>query len=223
MGFGYTVEVLLDPDAAHKARGKDSFGWGGAYGTVSWTDPKNEITAVFLVQQPTKDVFADFEDVAWGDQWSTGADRPTLETVTSDTGRLFEPHQGAALRVRVPGGENTGMSLTYKFMDELGEEPEEIWFRYYLRFAEDWEPSDGSPIASLPWQVAQMRSKMALPCCTAWFACGSPPPPPPQATVRTVKSAIRVSATASTDRDVSCLIVLPFLGPRSDLERGRSS
>ena len=63
VGFGYTVEVLLDPASAHKARGKGSFGWGGAYGTVSWTDPKNEITAVYLVQQPTKDVFADFEKV----------------------------------------------------------------------------------------------------------------------------------------------------------------
>jgi CubicO group peptidase (beta-lactamase class C family) len=62
VGFGYTVEVLLDPEAAKKARGKGAFGWGGAYGTVSWTDPVNEITAVYLVQQPTKGVFADFEE-----------------------------------------------------------------------------------------------------------------------------------------------------------------
>jgi CubicO group peptidase (beta-lactamase class C family) len=61
VGFGYTVEVLLDPEAAHKARGKGSYGWGGAYGTVSWTDPVNEITAVLLVQQPTKVVLDDFE------------------------------------------------------------------------------------------------------------------------------------------------------------------
>jgi CubicO group peptidase (beta-lactamase class C family) len=62
VGFGYTVEVLLDPEAAKKARGKGSFGWGGAYGTVSWTDPVNEITAVLLVQQPTKVVLDDFEN-----------------------------------------------------------------------------------------------------------------------------------------------------------------
>ena len=62
VGFGYTVEVLLDPEAAKKARGKGSFGWGGAYGTVSWTDPVNEITAVYLVQQPTKGVIAGFEE-----------------------------------------------------------------------------------------------------------------------------------------------------------------
>ena len=60
-GFGYTVEVLLDPDVAKRARGKGAFGWGGAYGTMSWTDPTEEITAVLMVQQPTKEVGADFE------------------------------------------------------------------------------------------------------------------------------------------------------------------
>jgi CubicO group peptidase (beta-lactamase class C family) len=62
VGFGYTVEVVLDPAAAKSARGKGSFGWGGAFGTSSWTDPTNEITAVLLVQQPTKVVLADFEN-----------------------------------------------------------------------------------------------------------------------------------------------------------------
>jgi CubicO group peptidase (beta-lactamase class C family) len=61
VGFGYTVEVVLDPEAAKSERGKGAFGWGGAYGTSSWTDPTEEITAVLLVQQPTKVVLADFE------------------------------------------------------------------------------------------------------------------------------------------------------------------
>jgi len=56
------VGVLLDPEAAKKVRGKGAFGWGGAFGTVSWTDPANEITAALLVQQPTKGVLADFEE-----------------------------------------------------------------------------------------------------------------------------------------------------------------
>ena len=60
-GFGYAVSVLLDPVAAKSARGKGSFGWGGAFGTVSWTDPANEITAVLLVQQGTKDGASAFE------------------------------------------------------------------------------------------------------------------------------------------------------------------
>ena len=62
VGFGYTVEVVLDPIAAKSARGRGSFFWGGALGTTSWTDPTNEITAVRLVQQPTNEVIADFEN-----------------------------------------------------------------------------------------------------------------------------------------------------------------
>ena len=59
--FGYTVSVVLDPVAAGSARGKGAFGWGGAFGTVSWTDPAEEITAVLMVQQATKEVGSDFE------------------------------------------------------------------------------------------------------------------------------------------------------------------
>jgi len=55
------VEVVLDPVAAESQRGKGAFGWGGAYGTMSWTDPTEEITAVLMVQQPTKEVAAEFE------------------------------------------------------------------------------------------------------------------------------------------------------------------
>ena len=62
-GFGYAVSVLLDPVAAKSARGKGSFGWGGAFGTVSWTDPANELTAVLMVQQGSKGMSEDFENV----------------------------------------------------------------------------------------------------------------------------------------------------------------
>ncbi|MXW00560.1 MAG: beta-lactamase family protein [Holophagales bacterium] len=61
-GFGYAVSVVLDPVAAKSARGKGAFGWGGAFGTVSWTDPVNEITAVLMVQQGSKGVSAGFEN-----------------------------------------------------------------------------------------------------------------------------------------------------------------
>ena len=60
-GFGYTVEIVLDPALAGSARGTGAFGWGGAFGTVSWTDPEEEITAVLLVQQPRKTTVAEFE------------------------------------------------------------------------------------------------------------------------------------------------------------------
>jgi CubicO group peptidase (beta-lactamase class C family) len=52
MGFGYAVSVTLDPIAAANGREKGAFGWGGAAGTVSWTDPENELVGVLMLQQP---------------------------------------------------------------------------------------------------------------------------------------------------------------------------
>jgi CubicO group peptidase (beta-lactamase class C family) len=60
MAFGYTVSVTLDPVVAANNRGKGSFGWGGAGGTVSWTDPENELVAVIMLQQPRGPVQRDF-------------------------------------------------------------------------------------------------------------------------------------------------------------------
>ena len=61
-GFGYAVSVVLDPVAAKSARGRGAFGWGGAFGTVSWTDPANGITAVLMVQQGSKGLSAGIEN-----------------------------------------------------------------------------------------------------------------------------------------------------------------
>jgi CubicO group peptidase (beta-lactamase class C family) len=60
-GFGYTVSIVLDPDAEKNGRSKGSFGWGGAYGTISWTDPKEEISAVLMMQQTCRSVVSGFE------------------------------------------------------------------------------------------------------------------------------------------------------------------
>ena len=60
-GFGYTVRVLQDPAAANSGRLPGAFGWGGAYGTASWTDPKDEMTAALFIQQPVGAVLTDYE------------------------------------------------------------------------------------------------------------------------------------------------------------------
>jgi CubicO group peptidase (beta-lactamase class C family) len=62
MGFGYAVAVTLDPIAAGNYRGKGAFGWVGVAGTVSWTDPKNELVAVIMLQQPR---VANFEKLVY--------------------------------------------------------------------------------------------------------------------------------------------------------------
>jgi len=60
-GFGLTVSVMLDSVKAGRGRTNGSFGWGGAFGTMSWTDPKEEIAAVIMLHQPVRQVQRDFE------------------------------------------------------------------------------------------------------------------------------------------------------------------
>ncbi|MEE3183601.1 MAG: serine hydrolase domain-containing protein, partial [Pseudomonadota bacterium] len=52
MGYGYTVAVVIDPIIAGSRRSAGAFGWGGAFGTQSWTDPDEELAAVLMLQQP---------------------------------------------------------------------------------------------------------------------------------------------------------------------------
>ena len=52
IGFGYTVAVILDPVAAKSPRSPGAFGWGGAAGTMCWTDPAEELAGVIMLQQP---------------------------------------------------------------------------------------------------------------------------------------------------------------------------
>ena len=63
MGFGLTVDVVLDGVAArgdHRSTG--SFGWVGAFGTTYWVDPKEELTAILMVQTPGGPLRADFQN-----------------------------------------------------------------------------------------------------------------------------------------------------------------
>jgi hypothetical protein len=80
--------------------------------------------------------FADFESEDWADMWTRVAGN--LDPVASDPQREFEPFQGRSLRVKIAEGTTTAMNVTYKFEKEIGREPEEIYFRYYLRFGSDW-------------------------------------------------------------------------------------
>ena len=52
VAFGYTVAITVDPELAKTGRSAGAFGWGGAAGTVSWTDPKEELAVAIMVQQP---------------------------------------------------------------------------------------------------------------------------------------------------------------------------
>ncbi|MCH9648435.1 MAG: DNRLRE domain-containing protein [Deltaproteobacteria bacterium] len=118
------------------------------------TSPIPGIAARYSLDQgigshPDVVLFADFETTTWGDQWTYGTGASTLSRLDSDPPLLFQQLDRHALRVQIPEGENTGMSVGFEFEDETGSEPEEIYFRYYLRVADDWQTLDGGKLPGL--------------------------------------------------------------------------
>ena len=106
-----------------------------------------------LAAHPDVYLFADFETSSWGDAWTYGSSGSTLERVSEDPARLFAPLAGTALRAQIPDGGLTGMNLGYHFLDEGFGEPEEVYFRYYLRIADDWQTLDGGKLPGRGWAL----------------------------------------------------------------------
>jgi hypothetical protein len=88
----------------------------------------------------------DFESDTWFRQWGTAKPPQRTQIVLSDPNRKFESLRGRALRVRVDQGGHYGLSLTFPFRKRLGHEPQQAYFRYYLRFADDWKPKRGGKL-----------------------------------------------------------------------------
>jgi CubicO group peptidase (beta-lactamase class C family) len=57
-GFGYGFGVVLDPAAAKTRQGKDTFGWGGIYGTDFWVDPQARLSVVVLTNTAGEDALS---------------------------------------------------------------------------------------------------------------------------------------------------------------------
>ena len=85
----------------------------------------------------------DFENQAWWKDWGLRSAARNAQLVGEDEGNRFAPHRGKALRIRIAEGSNYGTSLEYRFKKQTGSEPEEIYFRYYLRLGDDWDPKTG--------------------------------------------------------------------------------
>jgi hypothetical protein len=88
-------------------------------------------------------LFSNFEDTDWMESWN-GWQISSPVPVNSNENEKFIPLDGKALQATVPKGQHTGLNMTYRFQDRSGSEPEEIYFRYYLRLGNGWSPtSDG--------------------------------------------------------------------------------
>ncbi len=62
MGFGLTVEVVMDGVAANRRESNGSFGWDGAFGTHFWVDRKEQLVGLLMVQESNGPLMRDFEN-----------------------------------------------------------------------------------------------------------------------------------------------------------------
>jgi CubicO group peptidase (beta-lactamase class C family) len=62
MGFGLTVEVVMDNVSANRRESNGSFGWDGAFGTHFWVDRKEQLTGLLMVQESSGQLMRDFEN-----------------------------------------------------------------------------------------------------------------------------------------------------------------
>jgi len=81
----------------------------------------------------------DFENEDWWKAW--GAREQPGNTDLIGPGR--KAFRGRSLRVTVKQGSHMGTGFAYKFARQDLPEPEEIYFRYYVRFDADWVRSTG--------------------------------------------------------------------------------
>lgn len=62
MGFGLTMAVHVDEGLANARRSTGAYGWAGAFGTMTWTDPQEELACVLMIQQSDAGVQRDFQN-----------------------------------------------------------------------------------------------------------------------------------------------------------------
>ncbi len=109
----------------------------------------SKITAASLRGREDIVFFCDFESAKWYEQFGMRSNPERVDLVSSDPARKFEPLAGKALRIRVDRGGHYGASILYRFKRRTGAEPEEIYFRYYLRFGDDWDPAGGGKLPGI--------------------------------------------------------------------------
>jgi CubicO group peptidase (beta-lactamase class C family) len=65
MGFGLSMQMVLDPVAADLRVGTGTFGWAGAYGCNVNMDPKENMVSIIMMQTATGPLQRDFENALW--------------------------------------------------------------------------------------------------------------------------------------------------------------
>jgi len=88
-----------------------------------------------------------FEDDSWQAYIAGPKTAQNLRTLSADKAHLFVPQDGKALSVTIPKGGNLALNHQLRFAAWPGGEPDEAFFRYHLRLADNWNPAvDGGKL-----------------------------------------------------------------------------
>ena len=80
-----------------------------------------------------------FEKKDWQEEWTKAAPQDKIDIIDIDGQfKKYQPLSGKALRCRIAKDQFTALNTLFKFDEQTSAEPEEIYFRYYLRLADDW-------------------------------------------------------------------------------------
>ncbi|MCG2577755.1 hypothetical protein LZ012_12195 [Dechloromonas sp. XY25] len=87
------------------------------------------------------------EGLMWKSKWANASGE--IDIVRDSPSLRFVPLSGPALRINLKKGSNYGSDVRFK-TNVLGKEPDDLYFRYYLRFADDWNPTlDGGKMPGM--------------------------------------------------------------------------
>ncbi len=115
---------------------------------LPWTQAPQRVTGLAEAYKGDRGIETDpevifverFESDTWLSGWSSFDKNSYAEPVSKNSVERFEPIDGKALLVTVKKGKTQGLNMHYRFAN-LGTEPEEIFFRYYLRLGDSWDPT----------------------------------------------------------------------------------
>ena len=105
------------------------------------------VNNAFLLQAPSPArefiLASNFEEADWWRAWKLKAAPATCVLVE-------DKERGKCLKVTIPRGQSTGANFHYRFQQQLGQEPEEIFFRYDLKLDPSWKnASDGGKLPGI--------------------------------------------------------------------------
>ena len=176
MAYGYAVGITVDPEKANNGRSVGAFGWGGAGGTVSWTEPKEMLTGVIMVQQPTRTLSPAIAKVIAG-ALTDGQNREgqKLMKLTEEEQKKIDQAKQSIPRIPVPPLE--GSLVHHKdFPSQLiRPRPVDVWFpegydaesgeRYPVIYMHDGQMIFHHPDSSLAgmdvfWDVDKVMTRL---------------------------------------------------------------